>query len=119
MPRRVADYAPRFEGINMFISICSFVLGASALLFLYNMITSWVRGPLAPANPWRAHSLEWQVSSPPPVFNFDEIPTVVAGPYEYGVEGARHAIMAEERETAESVHAETGTVHTETEEVRR
>ncbi len=107
MPRRVADYAPRFGTINMFISVCSFVLGASALLFLYNMITSWVRGPIAPSNPWRANSLEWQVSSPPPVFNFDAIPTVVAGPYEYGVEGARHAIMAEEAETAGAVQAET------------
>ncbi len=107
MPRRVYDYAPRFAGINMFISICAFILGASALLFLYNMITSWARGPIAPSNPWRAHSLEWQVTSPPPLFNFDEIPTVVAGPYEYGVEGARHAIMAEEKATADSVHAET------------
>jgi cytochrome c oxidase subunit I len=96
MPRRVADYAPRFEGLNIFISISSFILGASALLFFYNMITSWARGPRAAANPWRAHSLEWQVTSPPPVFNFDAIPTVVAGPYEYGVEGAKHAIMAEE-----------------------
>jgi cytochrome c oxidase subunit 1 len=111
MPRRVADYAPRFEGINMFISVCSFILGASAILFLYNMITSWVRGPKAVGNPWRAHSLEWQVTSPPPVFNFDEIPTVVAGPYEYGVPGARHAIMADEKATADSVHAETEEVH--------
>ena len=38
-------------------------------------------------------TLEWQVSSPPPVFNFDEIPQVVGGPYEYGVPGARHAVM--------------------------
>ena len=30
--------------------------------------------------------------SPPPIFNFDEIPVVVGGPYEYGVPGARHAI---------------------------
>ena len=79
----------------------------SLLIFLYNMITSWVRGPRVGGNPWRANSLEWQVSSPPPIFNFDAIPTVVAGPYEYGVEGARHAIMAEEAKTAESVHAET------------
>ena len=55
------------------------------------MITSWARGPAAPANPWRALTLEWQVSSPPPVFNFDEIPQVVGNPYEYGVPGARHA----------------------------
>jgi cytochrome c oxidase subunit 1 len=38
-------------------------------------------------------TLEWQVSSPPPIFNFDEIPQVVGGPYEYGVPGARHAIL--------------------------
>jgi cytochrome c oxidase subunit 1 len=27
------------------------------------------------------------------VFNFDEVPRVVGGPYEFGVPGARHAIL--------------------------
>jgi cytochrome c oxidase subunit 1 len=48
-------------------------------------------------NPWRAHTLEWQVSSPPPIFNFDEVPTVVGGPYEYGVPGAVHGVFKEKR----------------------
>src|SRR5512146_3317970 len=91
MPRRVADYAHRFADINLFISIASFGLGASTLVFLYNMMHSWRYGEVAEANPWRALTLEWQVSSPPPVFNFDEIPQVVGNPYEYGVPGARHA----------------------------
>jgi cytochrome c oxidase subunit I len=93
MPRRVADYADRFADINLFISIASFGLGASTLVFLYNMARSWAHGPLAPGNPWRALTLEWQVSSPPPTFNFDEIPQVVGNPYEYGTPGARHAIF--------------------------
>ncbi len=92
-PRRTSDYADKFADVNLFISICSFALGASMFIFFYNMIVSWARGPLAGPNPWRAMTLEWQVSSPPPVFNFDEIPTVVGGPYEYGVPGAKHAVM--------------------------
>jgi cytochrome c oxidase subunit I len=37
------------------------------------------------------------VSSPPPIFNFDEIPQVVGNPYEYGVPGARHAVFNGDR----------------------
>ena len=98
MPRRVADYAPEFGNWNLIISIASFGLGASTLVFLYNMIVSWRSGPPAGPNPWRALTLEWQVSSPPPIFNFDEIPQVVGNPYEYGVPGARHAILNGDRE---------------------
>ncbi len=102
MPRRVADYAPRFGDLNFVISIASFFLGASFLIFVYNMIVSWARGPIAEANPWRALTLEWQVSSPPPVFNFDEIPQVVGAPYEYGVVGARHAVFNGDRPGVEA-----------------
>ena len=96
MPRRVADYAAKFGNWNLKISIAAFILGAAQLVFLYNMIVSWRYGPKAGPNPWRAKTIEWQVSSPPPIFNFDEIPRVVGGPYEYGVPGARHVIMAGE-----------------------
>ena len=93
MPRRVADYAQQFAGMNLAISIASFLLGLSMLVFLYNMVVSWRLGPRASANPWRALTLEWQVSSPPPIFNFDAVPTVVGGPYEYGIPGAVHGIF--------------------------
>src|ERR1700754_2426297 len=93
MPRRVADYAEEFAAWNLFISLSSFVLGLSTLVFVYNMVASWRGGPRAPAYPWRALTLEWQVSSPPPIFNFDAVPTVVGGPYEYGVPDPVHGIF--------------------------
>ena len=108
MPRRVADYAAQFGDWNLLISCFAFMLGAVQLVFLYNMIVSWRFGPKADANPWRANSIEWQVSSPPPIFNFDEIPRVVGGPYEFGVPGARHAIMAGEGAEVKEPRAERG-----------
>jgi cytochrome c oxidase subunit 1 len=100
MPRRVATYAAKFADLNLFISIMSLGLGLSTLIFLYNMVTSWRGGTRAVANPWRGLTLEWQVSSPPPIFNFDRLPTIVGGPYEYGVPGAVHGIFASTPVTA-------------------
>jgi cytochrome c oxidase subunit 1 len=97
MPRRVADYAPEFQSWNMVSTIGAFALGAATLIFFYNVVVSWRFGEKAGPNPWRAMTLEWQVSSPPSKFNFDEIPQVVGGPYEYGVPGARHAVFNGDR----------------------
>ena len=69
-PRR--RLRPAFEGWNTFITISAFVLGAGMLIFVYNMIHSARHGAIAGANPWGAMTLEWQVSSPPPIFNFDD-----------------------------------------------
>jgi cytochrome c oxidase subunit 1 len=93
MPRRVATYSAQYATLNLIISIFSWLLGLSTLIFVYNMVTSWRGGPRAVANPWRGMTLEWQVSSPPPVFNFDRVPTIVGGPYEYGVPGAVHGVF--------------------------
>ena len=69
------------------------------------MIVRWARGQKAEANPWRGRTLEWQVSSPPPIFNFDEVPQVIGGPYEYGVPGARHALLNDRQEVPQEVPA--------------
>ena len=53
MPRRVFDYDKAFGDLNFAITIASFVLGASVVVFIYNMSQSWVHGPIAPANPWQ------------------------------------------------------------------
>src|SRR5690606_19478578 len=62
MPRRVADYAAVYGDWNLLVSIFSFMLGAAQLIFIYNMIVSWRFGPKAGPNPWRANTIEWQIS---------------------------------------------------------
>jgi cytochrome c oxidase subunit I len=104
MLRRISDYEPKYGDWNMFITICAFGLGASTFIFVYNAIVSWIRGEPAPANPWRALTLEWQVSSPPPVFNFDSQPRIVGGPYNYGQPGARHAVFDESAPSTPAAH---------------
>jgi len=85
MNRRIADYQPTLAAVNRFVSVVSFVLGASFLVFVWNMVRSLVRGPRAEANPWMARTLEWQVSSPPPKENFPTHPHVVGHPYDYRI----------------------------------
>ncbi|MBW4677206.1 MAG: cytochrome c oxidase subunit I [Desmonostoc geniculatum HA4340-LM1] len=84
MLRRVASYAPEYASWNIIASVGGFLLGVSTLPFIFNMVISWMQGEKAPDNPWRAIGLEWLVSSPPPVENFEEIPIIVSEPYGYG-----------------------------------
>ncbi len=88
-PRRVFEYARNLQGLNDWVSISSYVLGFSILLFVINFVwsTAVVRKREV-ANPWDSRGLEWQVPSPPPVENFARIPVVLSGPYEYGIKDA-------------------------------
>jgi cytochrome c oxidase subunit 1 len=94
MPRRVALYDPQFQAINQICTIGAYVLGISVLPFLFNAIWSWMKGPKAGDNPWNALSLEWTTSSPPPIENWDVVPAITHGPYDYGKNG--HSAQAEE-----------------------
>ncbi len=91
MNRRIATYPAALEQTNRFVSTAAWVLGGSFLLFSWNMIWSMLKGKRADANPWHARTLEWLVPSPPPHENFEELPYIVAWPYDYGVKGAVHA----------------------------
>jgi cytochrome c oxidase subunit I len=84
-PRRVFEYATNLTGLNDWVSISSYFLGFSILLFVINFVWSTVivREREA-ANPWQSRGLEWQIASPPPLENFETIPVVLSGPYEYG-----------------------------------
>jgi cytochrome c oxidase subunit 1 len=85
MPRRVSTYEPSLQGLNDWVSISAFVLGFSMLIFLFNVVYSlvFVRKP-AEANPWHSKSIEWQLPTPVPVYNFEKIPVFDHDPYDYG-----------------------------------
>jgi heme/copper-type cytochrome/quinol oxidase subunit 1 len=90
MPRRIADYRNYIQsfadlhGMNLFISMCAFGLGLAQLPFIINFIGSWIWGKKAPQNPWEATTLEWvDAPTPPPHGNFEKVPLVYHGPYEY------------------------------------
>src|SRR5437588_4607059 len=67
MPRRVTTYNPALHGLNVWVSISAFCLGASMLLFLINFVYSLAVARLpAPPDPWHSRGLEWQIPSPIP-----------------------------------------------------
>jgi len=75
--------------LHQFITVAALFTGAVQLLFLFNLVYSRFKGPLAPPNPWEATSLEWTMPSPPPHNNFGDVhPVVYHGPNEYGVKGS-------------------------------
>jgi cytochrome c oxidase subunit 1 len=87
-PRRYAmltdDFLVGMIPLHKFITIAALATGAVQLVFLFNLLWSLVRGERASANPWKATSLEWTMSSPPSIGNFAELPTVFHGAYEFG-----------------------------------
>jgi cytochrome c oxidase subunit I len=83
MPRRYYHYLSQFETLHQIATVGSWIMVAGILLIVYNLIVSLKRGPKASPNPWGAATLEWTVSSPPPMEDFHEIPEVTAGPYDY------------------------------------
>jgi cytochrome c oxidase subunit I len=85
MPRRIAMYDPQFTYLNQICTYGAFLLGLSVIPFAINMVWSWMKGPKASDNPWKALSLEWTTSSPPAIENWEVLPVVTHGPYDYGM----------------------------------
>lgn len=79
-PRRYADYhaADGFTTLNMISSISAFVLGASTLVFFWNMwVTHKNASKVTVDDPWEyGCSLEWATSCPPPRHNFTSLPRI-------------------------------------------
>jgi cytochrome c oxidase subunit 1 len=80
MVRRTWQYAADMNlgPWNMVVTIGSFIIALSILIFMWNWFISKKRGEPAGADPWDARTLEWTIPSPPPEHNFAEIPTVTS-----------------------------------------
>jgi cytochrome c oxidase subunit 1 len=78
MPRRIYTYdaGQGWDTFNMISSIGAFMLVLSTSIFVWNFFRSKSHGPIASDNPWDAPTLEWSIPSPPPEYNFAQIPLV-------------------------------------------
>jgi cytochrome c oxidase subunit 1 len=80
MVRRTWQYAADMNlgPWNMVVTIGAFIIALSILVFMWNWVVSKRRGAPAGIDPWDARTLEWTIPSPPPEYNFAEIPKVSA-----------------------------------------
>jgi len=78
------------SSIHTFITVAILLTVFGQGFFLINFLWSLFRGEkVAECNPWRATTLEWSVSSPPPADDFGATdPVVYRGAYEFSVPDA-------------------------------
>jgi cytochrome c oxidase subunit 1 len=104
MMRRIAnpmqyEFLRPLQPINVFITIASILLLLGQLPFVLNFFWSLFAGKVAERNPWHANTLEWSAPSPPPHGNFDTVPVVYRGPYEYSHPSVSEEWLPQDRPT--------------------
>lgn len=102
MVRRIAnpmqyEFLQPLQPINVFTTWSAILLLLGQIPFAVNFFWGMFRGKLAEPNPWKANTLEWSVSSPPPHENFEKIPTIYHGPYEYSLPEATEDWLPQNR----------------------
>ncbi|MFN9311854.1 cbb3-type cytochrome c oxidase subunit I, partial [Gemmatimonas sp.] len=78
MPRRYYQYdaGQGFEIFNLMSTVGTLILMIGTLFGLINIWKSWKGGEMASSNPWGAATIEWAIPSPPPDYNFAELPQI-------------------------------------------
>ena len=94
MPRRYHYYyfAPEYQIYNILSTMGATVLGVGFVIPVIYLVKSLFTGEKAGDNPWGAHGLEWQTSSPPPTENFYYSPIVTDDVYDYDPVAEHEAI---------------------------
>ena len=111
VPRRYYEmydspYMTSAVGMNEFISLAAFLVGAAQFILIFNIIKTLKTGKPAPKNPWKANSLEWHTSTQPPEHgNFGErLPVVHRWPYDFSVPGSKDDFIPQTTPPSEVVH---------------
>ncbi|MEH7882912.1 cytochrome c oxidase subunit I [Bacillus sp. JJ1609] len=79
MPRRIFTFLPGqgFETGNMISSIGAGFMAVAVIVLLINVIMTSVKNEKVGNDPWGdGRTLEWAISSPPPFYNFKQLPLV-------------------------------------------
>ncbi|CAN7499322.1 cytochrome c oxidase subunit I [Pararhizobium sp. LjRoot235] len=78
MPRRYIDYPDAYAGWNMVSSYGSYISAVGVLIFLFSVFEAFARKRVAGDNPWGegANTLEWQLTSPPPFHQWEQLPRI-------------------------------------------
>ena len=77
MPRRIYTYSAEFgwENMNRLASLGYVILFVAFLIFIVNLWQARNSRRVS-HDPWDAPGLEWSIASPPPPYNFAELPQV-------------------------------------------
>lgn len=78
MPRRIYTYGAGrgWEIWNFIETIGALIIAVGVLIFIVNFVVSLRKEATNEADPWDGYTLEWKTASPPPAYNFAEIPSV-------------------------------------------
>lgn len=78
MPRRYIDYPDAYAGWNLVSSYGSYISAVAVGIFLFGVWEAFAKKRIAGNNPWGegATTLEWQLSSPPPYHQWEQLPRI-------------------------------------------
>jgi len=77
MPRRIYEYSDHsWTAYNFISTVGAFTIAVGVVITVFSIAWALKRGPIAGPDPWKANTLEWFTTSPPPENNFDTIPRV-------------------------------------------